>query len=251
MKKQDYYLGLDIGTNSVGWAATDPEYNMLKFKGEPMWGVHLFDEAKPASDRRAFRTARRRLDRRQQRVDLVQEIFSHEIAKVDPRFYIRLQESALYRKPDGFEYPLFNDKDYTDKEYYAQYPTIHHLICDLMDSTNPHDVRLVYLACAWLVAHRGHFLSMVNTANIAAVTAFDVVYRNFEDYFEDNGYDLPWSSEYAEQIREILSGERGISRKLSALKNVLFGGKSPSKNPESAFGKEAIMKLFPQIFKWI
>lgn len=243
MKKQDYYLGLDIGTNSVGWAATDPEYNMLKFKGEPMWGVHLFDEAKPAADRRAFRTARRRLDRRQQRVDLVQEIFSHEIAKVDPRFYIRLQESALYRKPDGFEYPLFNDKDYTDKEYYAQYPTIHHLICDLMDSTNPHDVRLVYLACAWLVAHRGHFLSMVNKDNIAAVTDFDVVYRNFEDYFEDNGYDLPWSSEYAEQIREILSGERGISRKLSALKNVLFGGKSPSKNPESAFGKEAIMKL--------
>lgn len=29
-----YYLGLDMGTNSVGWAATDPEYRLLK-KGCP------------------------------------------------------------------------------------------------------------------------------------------------------------------------------------------------------------------------
>lgn len=33
-----YYLGLDIGTNSVGYAVTDPSYHLLKFKGEPMWG---------------------------------------------------------------------------------------------------------------------------------------------------------------------------------------------------------------------
>lgn len=243
MKKQNYYLGLDIGTNSVGWAAADPNYNLLKFKGEPMWGVHLFDEAKPAAERRSFRTARRRLDRRQQRVDLVQEIFAHEIAKVDPRFYIRMQESALYRKPGDFEYPLFNDKGYTDREYYKQYPTIHHLICELMDSTKPHDVRLVYLACAWLVAHRGHFLSTVSKDNIAAVTDFDAVYHSFEEFFMDNGFDLPWPSEHAEQIKEILSREKGISRKQYALKGALFGGKSPSKNSEEPFGKEAIMKL--------
>lgn len=29
-----YYLGLDMGTNSVGWAATDPEYRLLKAKGK-------------------------------------------------------------------------------------------------------------------------------------------------------------------------------------------------------------------------
>ena len=29
----DYYIGLDIGTNSVGWAVTDKDYNVLKFKG--------------------------------------------------------------------------------------------------------------------------------------------------------------------------------------------------------------------------
>lgn len=37
-----YYLGLDIGTNSVGYAVTDPSYHLLKFKGEPMWGAHVF-----------------------------------------------------------------------------------------------------------------------------------------------------------------------------------------------------------------
>lgn len=31
-----YYLGLDVGTNSVGWAVTDPEYNVLRFKGNSM-----------------------------------------------------------------------------------------------------------------------------------------------------------------------------------------------------------------------
>lgn len=32
----DYYIGLDIGTNSVGIAATDPNYNLIKYKGEPV-----------------------------------------------------------------------------------------------------------------------------------------------------------------------------------------------------------------------
>lgn len=34
---EDYYLGLDIGTNSVGWAVTDPQYNICKFNQKSMW----------------------------------------------------------------------------------------------------------------------------------------------------------------------------------------------------------------------
>ena len=48
MKKEknfDYYVGLDIGTNSVGYAATDENYNLLKYRQHPVWGVHLFDSA--------------------------------------------------------------------------------------------------------------------------------------------------------------------------------------------------------------
>lgn len=38
-----YYIGLDIGTNSVGWAVTDPEYNIIRKNGKSLWGVRLFD----------------------------------------------------------------------------------------------------------------------------------------------------------------------------------------------------------------
>ena len=144
-----YYLGLDIGTDSVGYAVTDEQYNLLKHHGAAAWGVTVFDEAALNADRRSFRTARRRLDRRQQRVALIQELFAEEICKKDPRFFIRLRGSYLYRGDTDDRYPLFNDTDYTDKDYYTQYPTIHHLICDLMNDAQPHDVRLVYLACAW------------------------------------------------------------------------------------------------------
>ena len=46
-----YYLGLDIGTNSVGYAVTDPSYHLLKFKGEPMWGAHVLPAVKASAAR--------------------------------------------------------------------------------------------------------------------------------------------------------------------------------------------------------
>ena len=125
-----YYIGLDVGTNSVGWAVTDPEYNVLRFKGNSMWGARLFEEAKPAADRRAARIARRRLERRKQRLLYLEEFFSAEIGKSDPLFFRRLHESALF--PDDKtagtgKYTLFNDPDFTDRDYLRRYPTVYHL----------------------------------------------------------------------------------------------------------------------------
>lgn len=37
--KSDYYIGLDCGMESVGFAVTDTEYNILKFRGKAMWGL--------------------------------------------------------------------------------------------------------------------------------------------------------------------------------------------------------------------
>ena len=37
--EKEYYLGLDMGTNSVGWAVTDDVYNLIRFKGKDMWGI--------------------------------------------------------------------------------------------------------------------------------------------------------------------------------------------------------------------
>lgn len=73
-----------------------------------------------------FRSARRRLDRRQERIQLLQEIFANEIAKVDERFFIRLLESGLWRDDAEDRYVFFNDKEYTDVQYMREYPTIHH-----------------------------------------------------------------------------------------------------------------------------
>ena len=68
MVDKKIFWGFDIGTDSVGWAVSNSEYKLKKYKNNLMWGVHLFDEAKQSAERRLFRTARRRLDRRKQRI---------------------------------------------------------------------------------------------------------------------------------------------------------------------------------------
>ena len=56
---EKFYLGMDIGTDSVGMACADEEYNLLRAKGKDLWAVRLFDQAEDASERRSKRTARR------------------------------------------------------------------------------------------------------------------------------------------------------------------------------------------------
>lgn len=161
--EQEYFVGLDIGTDSVGWAVTDPEYRLKKHHGKQLWGVRLFDSAEPAQERRMYRTGRRLNERRRRRLKWLQEIFSDEIGKVDPAFFQRLKESRFLEvdKEGTFErkrYCLFGDPAYTDKQYHQQYPTIYHLRKELICNKAPHDVRLVYLAVHHIMKHRGHFL---------------------------------------------------------------------------------------------
>ncbi len=244
---KNYYLGLDIGTDSVGYAVTDENYNLIKFHGEPAWGVTIFDAAALNGERRTFRTARRRLDRRQQRVQLVQELFAKEIEKKDPRFYIRLRESFLYREDASDEHILFNDVDYSDKEYHAEYPTIHHLICDLMNNTEAHDVRVVYIACAWLVAHRGHFLSNIDIKNIEKLKDIESVYTDLMNYFSGNGYDCPWKCQDISGFADVMKKKLSISAKNKELVSILLGSKKPSKKVDQEgsfpFNQELIIKL--------
>lgn len=242
--EKEYYLGLDIGTNSVGYAVTDSEYKILKYKGEPMWGSHVFEEGSQCAERRGFRTARRRLDRRQQRVRLVQEIFANEISLVDDKFYIRLKESALYQedKSGNNPYSVFADDNYTDKEYYEKYPTIHHLIMDLIEDEQPHDVRLVYMAAAWLVAHRGHFLSDVEKTHVEKVLDFDGVYRELQEYYNDNAYTIPWKDD-EECFKEILLQNCGVRDKENLFKSKLFEGTSYKSKEDDSIGNEAVITL--------
>lgn len=160
MISKDYYLGLDIGTNSIGWAVTDKDYNLVRAKGKDLWGIRLFEEAKTSSERRVQRSARRRTDRKKARIQLLREIFDDEISKVDRDFFSRMDESKFWevdKKVNG-KYSLFNDKKFTDKEYFEKYPTIFHLRKDLMDGKTDGDIRLYYLAISQMMKRRGHFL---------------------------------------------------------------------------------------------
>ena len=239
--KDNYYVGLDIGTNSVGYAVTDKHFNLLKHKGEPMWGSHVFEEGKQCADRRAHRTARRRLNRRQQRIHLTQQIFSKAISEVDEKFFIRLKESALFREDTTGKdtYIFFQDKNYSDKDYHRKYPTIHHLIKELMEKKTPHDIRLVYLAVAWLMAHRGHFLSEVNKDNISALLDFDVIYNNFMGLFVEQ----LWICNDKEKLKKILLANQTVKNKEHQFWELLYGGKKPKAGKEDSINKDGIIKL--------
>ncbi len=91
-----YFVGLDMGTSSVGYAVSNEQYEILNFRQKAMWGVRLFDEAKTAADRRTARTNRRRLARRNLRLKLLQDLFAEAINAVDPGFYQRLKDSFFY-----------------------------------------------------------------------------------------------------------------------------------------------------------
>ena len=157
----EYYLGLDMGTSSVGWAVTDSSYHLLRAKGKDLWGVRLFNEANTAADRRVFRTNRRRLQREKARVGFLRECFADSINQIDPNFYQRLDDSKYFLEDKTLNQPfaLFSDKEFTDKDYYQKYPTIFHLRKELIESSEPHDVRLVFLAILNIYKHRGHFLN--------------------------------------------------------------------------------------------
>lgn len=212
MKNEKYYLGLDIGTNSIGWAVTDTNYELLRYKGELMWGVHTFDEGDNAAERRKHRSARRIQSHKRRRVRFLEELFAAEIGKIDPTFFIRRKESRL-SKEDKEEYRVLSEpekdatgKYMTDKEYHERYPTIHHLIYDLMNPNNQdfrgnnenpifpeisekkiYDPRLVFIACSWLVTHRGHFLFESGSSSDFA--------SNFKEKYDEF---LIFAAEYAE-----------------------------------------------------
>lgn len=160
MKEKAITLGLDMGTNSLGWAVVDNSTNdLVSYHGHPMWGVRMFSESSSAEDRRMKRLARRRYQRRRQRILLLREIFQKEICDKDPYFFYRMDQ-AFYvsddRTDEGKGYLLENQK--ATKDFYNKYPTIWHLRYDLVTNKEKKDIRLVYLAIHHILKYRGNFL---------------------------------------------------------------------------------------------
>lgn len=162
-----YYIGVDIGTNSVGWAVIDENGNLLKKGKHHLWGSRLFDQAQTAQNRRNYRSSRRRYNKRRQRIGLLRLIMSDMVLEVDPSFFIRLEKTTFLDKEDKkailkdnykMNYNLFCDEDYNDKKYFKDYPTIYHLRKKLCESDEKADPRLIYLALHYIVKYRGNFL---------------------------------------------------------------------------------------------
>ncbi|MGP1612878.1 MAG: type II CRISPR RNA-guided endonuclease Cas9 [Catonella sp.] len=228
MEKQEYFLGLDMGTSSVGWAVTNTEYELLRKKGKDMWGIREFEEADSAEDRRTHRVDRRRRQRQAARLGLLKSYFSDAIDKIDPNFYIRLENSKYFledkdervRTKNG----IFDDENYKDVDYYEQYPTIFHLRTALLDVDNKgekFDVRLVYLALANMFKHRGHFL--LNAGGDALNTEqVDAVYQEVLDKFE-NDYELIIEHKPIQQVIDIISNSDTGRKKKHEEFQELFG----------------------------
>ncbi|MDO5022899.1 MAG: type II CRISPR RNA-guided endonuclease Cas9 [Eubacteriales bacterium] len=216
-KTGDYYLGLDIGVGSVGWAICDTDYNLYKHKGENTFGAHLYDEAKTAAERRIFRVARRRLQRRKNRLVLLQYLFKDEIEKVDGNFFLRLSESMFHQEDKSYydKNSLFLG-DFIDRDYHKTYPTIYHLRSELIHSDKKHDVRLVYLALHHIIKYRGHFLF---EGDIQSGDNFLSILQDFEKEVRENFEDID-SFECSDPtaLKEILSdGEMPKSEKQKKL----------------------------------
>lgn len=204
---KEYHIGLDVGTNSVGWAVTDNQYRVLKFNRKSMKGVRRFNEAKTAESTRLSRTDRRRLERREDRLDFLKNVFQKSIETIDPNFFVRMNESAYYPEDKSIDtkYSLFDDNNYTDIEYHQDYPTIYHLRKELIDNPDVHDPRLVYLALHHILKYRGHFLfegDLQKDSNfIDLLTTFDDwVYNIFEiNMFNFNSLDV---SEFEKTLKD-------------------------------------------------
>lgn len=234
-----YYVGLDMGTGSVGWAVTDESYQIFRRHGKAMWGVRLFESAKTAEERRMFRTGRRRLDRRGWRIEILQEIFAEEISRVDPGFFLRMKESKYYpedkRDIQGncpeLPYTLFVDKTFTDKDFHKKYPTIYHLRKMLMETEDTPDMRLVYLALHHMMKHRGHFLL---SGDISQVTEFKNTFNQFIENIrnEEMDFEIELDESAVQMIEETLK-DKNLTR--SAKKAKLVKGLNAKNVRDKAF----------------
>ncbi|MCQ2082621.1 MAG: type II CRISPR RNA-guided endonuclease Cas9 [Lachnospiraceae bacterium] len=210
---EKYYLGLDIGTNSVGWAVTDEQYNLRRAKGKDLWGARLFDEAESSAGRRSYRTNRRRIARERARIGILMELFEEEINKIDPNFFMRLRESKYHledRSEDNHQkFAVFTDKNYTDEDYFKEYKTIFHLRKELIENNkDSYDVRLVFLALLNMFKHRGNFLN--ENMSVNSELTIESAWNSFVETAELYSFDF--NADVDTKELESILGTKGVSR---------------------------------------
>lgn len=224
MKNRNYHIGLDIGTSSIGWAIMDDDFKIMRVKGKKGIGVRLFNEGNTAAERRSYRTTRRRYARRKWRLRLLEEIFDPYMVEVDPYFFARMKESNISPKDDRKKYAgsiLFPDLENGDKDFYDQYPTIHHLRKALMTEDRKFDLREIYLAIHHIVKYRGNFL-MEGSADDFNVGKLNLTesFHKLNDLYEGQ-VTLPTETTEIEKL--LLDNTRSKADRKKVLVSVLQG----------------------------
>lgn len=225
-QKIPYYVGLDIGTSSVGWSITDSDCNLMQYKGKLTWGSRLFSEGQTAAARRLKRGARRRYVRRRNRIELLQQLTAKTMAEFDEDFFHKMSESFYIERDKTLDsyFDALDSIKINGEKLRKKFPTAYHLRAYLMQSTEKEDFRLVYLALHHAMKYRGNFLYEGQS--------FDVS-RGLEDALDELFEALrergTMSEEAYEAKREIISLFEGqhVRKKDEELKE-LFGDKALS-----------------------
>ena len=214
--QEPYYIGLNAGPTYAAYAVTNTSYNLSKFNGKDMWGVHKFDEAETAEERTQYRRGRINKKKIKDRIGLLRSYFDDEIQKVDENFFVRLDNSFYYSEDkdirlNGDRNVLFADKDYCDKQYMSEYPTIYHLRSELAHGSKKPDIRCLYLAVSHMMKNRGNFYTR-NLENTD--TSLGEVFQNICTKAAENDIVLKMEVP-AEKIMDIMTNT-GISGKVKA-----------------------------------
>lgn len=225
LQETHYNVGLDIGTSSVGYAVVDADTGkVLVFKKKNMLGGRLFNEGETAKATRVNRSTRRRYDRRRERIKLLRCLMWEMVDEKDPDFFARLDEGFLMREDKTIQSKsiLFNDKNYTDKDYYKEYATIYHLRKELFENDEQKDIRLVYLALHHLIKYRGHFLYEGQNFQEINNDINELFVRLYEQLAENCQYKCEIHNNQIEEIVEILKDTKQTkSEKKEVLKPVI------------------------------
>ncbi|WP_394405862.1 type II CRISPR RNA-guided endonuclease Cas9 [Streptococcus sp. 20-1249] len=244
---KSYSIGLDIGTNSVGWSVVTDDYKVpskkMKVLGNTdkksikknLLGALLFDSGETAEGTRLKRTARRRYTRRRNRILYLQEIFSSEMAKVDENFFRRLEESFLIAEDkENDRHPIFGNIE-EEIAYHNDFPTIYHLRQKLADSPEKADLRLVYLALAHMIKFRGHFLieGQLDAENTDVQRIFESLVEVYDRTVENSQL-----AEVQVNVVDILTEKISKTRRLEKVINVY-----PSEKKNGFFGNLLALSL--------
>ncbi|QTJ39557.1 type II CRISPR RNA-guided endonuclease Cas9 [Dolosigranulum pigrum] len=238
--QKNYTIGLDIGTNSVGWAVMKDDYTLIRKRMKVLgntdikkikknfWGVRLFDEGETAKETRLKRGTRRRYQRRRNRLIYLQDIFQQPMLAIDENFFHRLDDSFFVPDDKSYDrHPIFGSLE-EEVTYHNTYPTIYHLRKHLADNPEKVDLRLVYTALAHIVKYRGHFLieGELNTENISIGETFEQFLDTYNEIFKTE------LTGEVDKVEDILKSKESRTQKYEQIIKLF-----PSENKTGMFGQ--------------